>query len=128
MKNVDVVKELYRCVREQDDAGFRRVVTDDLEWVQCAGFPGGAVRHGADEVLAGVLRANRERWNGFAYEVERMLDAGDTVVVLGRYSGRAGTTGKPMSVVAAHVYELVGGKVSRFLMYADTAPMHDALR
>ena len=39
-----------------------------------------------------------------------------------------GMSSKPMSVVAAHVYELVGGKVRRFLMYADTAPMHDALR
>jgi ketosteroid isomerase-like protein len=128
MKNVAVVQELYRAFREQDEAAFRRTVTDDVEWIQCEGFPGGGVRRGPDQVWEGVFRANRERWNGFAFEIERSLDAGDAVVVLGRYSGRAASTGRPMSAAAAHVYELVGGRVRRIRMFADTAPMQDALR
>ena len=36
MTNVEVIQELYRCFREQDDEGFRSICTDDLEWIQLA--------------------------------------------------------------------------------------------
>lgn len=39
MANVDVIQALYRCFREKDYEGFRRICTDDLERIQNQGFP-----------------------------------------------------------------------------------------
>ncbi len=127
MTNIEVNRELYRCFRGRDDEGFLRICTEDLEWVQNAGFPNGAVRHGPQAVVEGVFRGNRGEWDGFAYHIDEMLDAGASVVVLGRYEGIHHRTRKPMQAAAAHVYDLRDGRVCRFRMFADTKPMWDAM-
>ena len=127
MTNIKVIEELYRCFREKDDEGFRRICTDDIQWIQNSGFPQGAVRVGAQAVIEGVFRGNRREWDGFAYQIEEMLDAGSAVVVIGRYEGRHHRTHKSMQAAAAHVYDLRDGKVSRFRMFADTKPMWDCM-
>lgn len=127
MTNVEVIQALYRCFLDKDDAGFRRLCTDDLEWVQNQGFPHGAVRSGADEVIEGVFKGNRREWDGFAYRIEEVLDAGSSVVVIGRYEGQHRITRKPMQAAAAHVYDLREGKICRFRMFADTKLMWDAM-
>lgn len=127
MTNIEVIAELYRCFHEKDDDGFRRICTDDIQWIQNQGFPQGAVRVGAQAVIEHVFQGNRREWDGFAYQIEDMLDAGSSVVVIGWYEGRHHLTQKRMQAAAAHVYDLRDGKVSRFRMFADTKPMWDAM-
>ncbi|NJQ98080.1 MAG: hypothetical protein HC784_11620, partial [Hydrococcus sp. CSU_1_8] len=67
-----------------------------------------------------VFKANDNNWKNFAYEIEQFLDAGDSVIVIGKYSGYHRISGKSMSAVAAHVYDLREVKVCRFRMFADT--------
>lgn len=127
MSNTDIIQELYRSFREKDDEAFRKICTDDLEWIQNEGFPNGAVRRGADAVIEGVFRRNQSDWEGFRFHIEQMLDAGSSVVVIGRYEGRHHATRKQMTAAAAHVYDLRDGKVCRFRMFADTKRMWDAM-
>jgi len=127
MTNIETIQELYRCFREQDDEGFRKLCTHDLEWVQNPGFPNGATRKGADAVIEGVFKGNRSLWEDFAYHIETFLDAGASVVVIGAYQGRHSLTKKPMQAAAAHVYDLRDGKIARFRMFADTKTMWDAM-
>lgn len=127
MTNVEVIQELYRCFLEKDDDGFRRICTDDLEWIQNAGFPNGATRKGADVVIEAVFKGNRSEWEGFSYDISQVLDAGSTIVVIGRYAGIHHATKKPMQAAAAHVYDLRGERVCRFRMFADTKSMWDAM-
>lgn len=63
MTNVEVIQQLYRCFREKDDEGFRRICADDVEWIQNVGFPHGAVHSGANAVIEGVFRGNRREWD-----------------------------------------------------------------
>ncbi|HRI87628.1 MAG TPA: nuclear transport factor 2 family protein [Candidatus Hydrogenedentes bacterium] len=125
--NVELVQELYRCFREKDDAGFKRICSDDIEWIQNPGFPNGATYIGAAAIVEQVFNANRGIWDGFSYRIDEILDAGDSVVVLGRYEGRHNISGKHMIASAAHVYDLQGGKVRRFRMFADTKSIWDAM-
>lgn len=118
-----VVRELYDAFASKDDATLRRVIHPDVLWIQCDGFPGGGVRHGADEVFSEVFGALRGTWEDWAAEVEEYLPAGDTVVVLGRYTGRHRETKKSVVSVFAHVYDVEDGRVVRFRQIADTAPM-----
>jgi uncharacterized protein len=127
MNNIKVVKELYRAFREQDYDAFVSITTDDIEWIQNEGFPGGATYKGSSAVIEGVFKANNDKWEGFAYHIEDILDAGNSVVVIGKYSGRDRISGKLMSAAAAHIYDLREGKVCRFRMFADTKTIWNAM-
>ena len=54
-QNLKVVQELYAAFERKDADVLRKVLRTDVEWVQCAGFPGGDRRRGADEVLSKVF-------------------------------------------------------------------------
>jgi ketosteroid isomerase-like protein len=90
-------------------------------------FPSGATRQGASEVIEEVFKANNNNWESFAYNIEEFLDAGNSVIVIGMYTGRHRISGKLMSANAAHVYDLFDGKVCRFRMFADTKKIWDAM-
>jgi ketosteroid isomerase-like protein len=75
---------------------------------------------GPEAVLQGVFARCAGEWDGFAVDVSEVLDAGDAVVVLGRYKGTFKETGRPQHTQFAHVWRVEGGKVTRFQQYADT--------
>lgn len=127
MSNIEIIQELYRAFHKKDYNAFLHICADDLEWVQNEGFPGGTTRRGAAEVIEGVFKANDSNWEGFAYQIEQFLDAGDSIVVIGQYVGHHRISGKSMRASAAHVYDLRDGKVCRFRMFADTKAIWDAM-
>ena len=120
------VERLYAAFAARDELGLRELLHPDVAWNQCEGFPGGASRRGAEDVIAGVLRGNDQRWTGFSVDVERFLVDGPHVVVLGAYAGTHAETGRRMRSVFAHVYEVDAGRVRRFDQIADTWPMVQA--
>ncbi len=126
MNNIEVIQELYRAFREKDYDAFLSFSTEDLEWVQNEGFPGGATRKSASEVVERVFKANNTNWEGFAYQIEQFLDADNSVIVIGMYAGCHRVSGKSMRAAAAHVYDLRDGKVCRFRI-ADTKTIWDAM-
>lgn len=125
-RNVRVVRKLYEAFARRNEAALRRLLHPDVDWIQCAGFPGGDHRRGVDEVLEEVFSAVQSKWKGFAAEVDDYLDAGSTVVVLGRYTGEYADTGRSMVAVFAHVYELEDDRIVRFRQIADTQQMIEA--
>ena len=127
MNNIEVIRELYRAFRAKDYDAFLSISTEDLEWIQNEGFPGGATHKGASEVVEKVFKANTNNWEGFAYQIEQYLDAGKSVIVIGTYIGQHRISGKSMDAAAAHVYDLRDGKVCRFRMFADTKTIWDAI-
>lgn len=120
MTNLEIIQELYGAFREKDYEAFLHICTPDLEWIQNEGFPQGATYRGATSVVEGVFKSNDERWEKFSFRVDQYLDAGDSVIVIGAYVGCNRQTQKPLRAAAAHVYDLVDGKVCRFRMFADT--------
>ena len=50
-----------------------------------------------------------------------VIDGGDTVVIEGRYKGKARKTGKAFDAQFAHVWQFRDRKVLRFQQYTDTA-------
>ena len=123
MSNIAVVEDLYGAFTGEDEARLRELLDPDVEWIQCAGFPGGGHRHGVDEVLEKVFRGLRDAWNDWRTEIDQYLDAGETVVVLGRYTGTHAATNRAMTAVFAHVYDVQAGRITRFRQYADTAEL-----
>ena len=126
MDNVTIARDLYDAFGRKDEAQLRELLHPEVEWIQCAGFPGGGHRHGIEEVLGKVFGALRSAWHDWRVEVNEYLDAGDAVVVLGRYAGTHGETGRSMEAVFAHVYDIEGGRITRFRQFTDTVPITEA--
>ncbi len=126
MNNLHVVENLYKAFRSKDDSRLRQLLAADVEWIQCAGFPGGGRRTGVEEVLEQVFAGLDAQWRNFRVEVDEYLDAGAAVVVLGRYAGTHGQTGRSMEAVFAHVYDVHDGRITRFRQITDTVPIVQA--
>lgn len=100
---------------------MRRLLHPDVEWIQCAGFPGGGRWKGVDAVFEKVFGALSSAWSTWRAEVDEVLDAGDEIVVLGKYAGTHAATGKSMTALFAHVYRVEAGRVVRLRQITDTA-------
>lgn len=59
-------------------------------------------------------------WDGFAAIPSQFVAEGDTVVVLGEYSGAFRATGRAFRAPFAHVWKLRDGRVTTFTQITDT--------
>ena len=82
---------------------------------------------GPQAVAAGVFARLGGEWDGFAVKMDEILDAGDTVVACGRYTGSYKATGKPINAQVVHVWTIADGKLAAFQQYTDTLQMARAI-
>jgi ketosteroid isomerase-like protein len=101
---------------------------DDIEWQQAQGLPHGGTYRGLAEVRRNVFDPlDRDWWSEFAAAPDEFLDAGEEVVVLGRYRGVAKETGRRLDVPFVHIWSLRDGKAWRFRQFLDTHGWVEAL-
>ncbi len=62
-----------------------------------------------------------ERFDDFRMQCDQYLDAGEHVVVTGRFLGRGKETGNELNAPFAHIWTMRNGKVTQFRNYTDTA-------
>lgn len=121
--NLEIIRGAYDAFARGDVPAVLAVLSPDIVWNEAENFPY-ADRNpyvGPDAVVEGVFARLGGEWDFWNLEVERILDAGDTIVSLGRYRARHSETGKDLDAQFAHVWSLEDGKVTRFQQYADTA-------
>ena len=103
-------------------------MADDIVWEQAQGLPHGGIYHGIADVRRSVFDPlDAEWWAEFHARPDEFVEAGDQVVVLGRYTGRAKGTGRPLDVPFVHVWSWRDGKTVRFRQFLDTAGWNAAL-
>ena len=129
MSNVAIVRRSYVAFARDDMDGVVGDMHPDIVWHQAQGLPHGGVYHGLAEVRRNVFDPlDRDWWSEFTAEPDEFLDAGDEIMVLGRYRGVAKETGKKLDVPFVHVWTLQDGKAVRFRQFLDTAGWVEALR
>lgn len=89
MTNADLVRGVYESFAAGDVDAVLGAMSPDIVWTEAENFPyaDGNPYVGPQAVLEGVFARCNGEWDGFGVEVEEILDAGDTVVALGRYVG-----------------------------------------
>lgn len=94
----------------------------EIVWQQAQGLPHGGTYHGLEHVRRAIFDPlDEEWWDGFRADPDEFIEAGDDVVVLGRYTARAKGTGRLLDVPFAHVWTFRDGKAIRFRQFLDTA-------
>jgi ketosteroid isomerase-like protein len=125
---VDIVRRSYEAFARDDMDGVTADMHPDIEWHQAQGLPHGGLYKGLAEVRRNVFDPlDDEWWDEFSADPDEFLDAGDEVVVIGRYRGIAKGTGKVLDAPFVHVWTFRGDKAIRFRQYLDTAGWNDAL-
>ncbi|HEY0412993.1 MAG TPA: nuclear transport factor 2 family protein [Allosphingosinicella sp.] len=121
-ENVDLIRSIYAAFAAGDVPGVVARMDEGIVWNEAENFPyaDGNPYEGPDAILGGVFARLGSEWDGFAAEPEEYLDAGDTVVVLGRYRGTHRGTGRAFYAQMVHVWRVEGGKAARFQQYTDT--------
>ena len=123
--NVAVVRRFYDNIGSPD--GVRQLLSPNIRWEIVPGFPYGGDYLGVEAVFGdffGHVLSDFEEWRTAATE---LYDAGDRVLALGTYSGRAKTTGKTFTARFSHLWTLDGGRMVRLQQCADTAQISKTL-
>ena len=89
--------------------------------------PSGAEWLGPDAVVQNLFDKLGADWEGFTSHPKEFHDAGDVVVVEGRYTAKHNATGKSLDAQVCHVWRVRDGKVASFQQYVDTAQLQDAM-
>lgn len=120
--NVATIRSLYAAFAAGDIPAVLGLMAADIVWNEAENFPyaDGNPYIGPQAVLEGVFARLGGEWDGFAAVPEDYLDAGDSVVVLGRYRGTCKATGRALDGEMAHVWRMRDGKAAAFRQFTDT--------
>jgi ketosteroid isomerase-like protein len=125
---VDAVRRSYEAFERGDMEAVVADMDEEIEWHQAQGLPHGGTYRGLDAVRKAIFDPlDDEWWDDFRADPSEFIDAGDHVVVLGRYTGRAKATGRSLDVPFAHVWTFRDEKAVRFRQFLDTAGWVGAL-
>lgn len=127
MSDLDKIKSVYGALAKGDVPGLLEVLSADIEWTEAEGFPYAGTYRGPKAVLEGVFMRLATEWEGFAAVPHEFIDGGDTIVVVGKYSGVYKATNKSFQADFAHVWKVREGKAVRFVQYVDTLLVHRAV-
>jgi len=120
--NVPLIRGIYEAFGRGDIPAVLGAMSPDIEWNEAENFPyvDGNPYRGPDAIVGGIFARLGGEWDGFAAVPDEFLDAGDTVVMLGRYKGTYKATGRAFDAQVAHIWRVESGKAVRFQQLTDT--------
>lgn len=130
MSNVEIARSVYEAFGRGDIPSVLESMDPDIEWREAEGNPyqpSGEAWHGPDAVLQNLFMKLGEDWDAFTVHPKEFHDAGDTVVVEGRYTATHRVTGKSLDAQVCHVLKIRDGKLASFQQFVDTAQLQDAM-
>lgn len=125
--NLQIISDHYAASARGDVAAMMADVTPDARWTEMAGFPCAGTYIGPAEVTRNVFQVLGSQWEGYRFELERLVDGGDRIVGIGTYAGTFRATGKSMRARAVHVWLLADGRITAFEQFCDTLLVAQAM-
>ena len=125
---IDVVQELYRMALDGHEEAIAQLVTPDIVWEILESFPHGGIYTGSQAVFGRFLPKLRADFHDWKAQPDEFVDAGDTIVALGHYSGTLQTNGVHIVAPFCHIWTLKNGKIARLRQCADTAKCAQAMQ
>lgn len=127
-ENVNTVRGMYEAFGQGDIPTVLAALDPQVEWWEAENFiyADHNPYNGPDAVLSVFVRIATE-WDGFTVSPEEILDAGETVIGRGYYSGAYKKNGERVRAQFAHLFTFRDGKVVKFQQYTDTAQFLQAV-
>ena len=125
----DTVRGIYEAFGAGDVPTIIAALDPQVEWWEAENHPY-ADRNpyvGPEAILEGVFMRIGNEWAGFTVAPGNILDAGETIVSHGHYSGTFKSTGKHVRAQFAHFFSFRDGKIVKVQQYTDTAQFSEAV-
>ena len=123
----ELVKTHYEANDRRDIAGMIADIADDCRWTEMDGFPCAGTYIGGQAIVDNVFKALGGMFDSYAFELERLLDAGDSAVGIGTYTGTHKGTGKSFTERVVQVWGGSGGKIRTFEQFTDTLRVTESM-
>ena len=128
--NITAVQNLYAAFGRGDIDTIIVGAAPDIDWESVgrkSDYPAFGPRKGAAQVREFFkIVADNEEFSAFS--PREFYAADDKVFVLGSYSLKMKSTGKPVACEWVHVFTFRDGKVTRWREHTDTAQIADGYR
>lgn len=131
VSNVQRIQDLYEAFAQGDIPTVMGAMDPKIEWREAEGnpyAPDGKPWVGPDQILQELFIRLGTEWDAFTVHPKEFYDAGDTVIVEGRYTGTYKETGESADTQMCHIFKLRDGKVTSFQQYLDTAKMQSVMK
>lgn len=130
MSNIQQAREIYDAFNRGDIATVLGTFDPGIEWREAEGnpyAPSGSPWTGPDAVMQNLFVKMGADWDDFTVHPKSFHEAGETLVVEGRYTGTCNRTGRSMDAQVCHVLKFREGKVTSFQQFVDTAQLQDVM-
>lgn len=119
--DVETVRSAYDAFNRKDIAAVLAVYDPEIEWTEAGGgrSPSGTFR-GPENVANQVFAAVPQNFDDFGAEPEQVIDAGDHIVVVGRFRGKA-KSGATLDAPFVHVQRMRNGKIVSFRNFVEAS-------
>ena len=126
-ENARLVQHNYQSVKAGDIPTLLNSLTEDIQWQlpEMENVPYAGKWQGREQV-GQFFSTLAEVQDVGEFEPKEFIAQGDKVVVLGRFSMRIKSMGRDFGSDWAHVWTVLGGKVTHFREYVDTATVSGA--
>lgn len=118
---IDIIREGYEAYRRKDFPALIALLGPDIEAHQSDLVPWGGSYQGLDQF--GEFMGKLTNYVDTEVVPEEFVEAGDTVVVIGRSQGSVKATGGAFDVRTVHVWKLREGKAVSLSVYLDKLAM-----
>lgn len=126
MSNIETVNKIYAAFGAGDITAVLASLDGSVAWREAEGNPyrpSGEAWVGPDAVLENLFQKLGEEWIDFSCHPDKLHEAGDVVVMEGRYTGTFKATDRTLDAQVCHVWTLRDGRVTAFQQYVDTAQL-----
>jgi ketosteroid isomerase-like protein len=126
VSEVQRLKDWYAGLSEGNLELVFAALDSDIEWRQAEGNPyqpSGAPWFGREAIKQNLFAKLAADWENFAVIPHSFHDAGDIVVVEGRYTGTFKRTGGRLDAQFCHIWQVRNGGLARFQQYVDTGQL-----
>jgi ketosteroid isomerase-like protein len=126
---LETVRKFYGAIADGDAETALGLIPDTLAWHEAAGMPyaGPEPYHGPAEVAERVLGPINQDVDGLALSDLDFRGLGDSVLVLGRYTGHGRASGVRVDQPFAHIWRFAGATPVEFRQYTDVSTFKAAL-
>lgn len=100
---IHVVQELYRVALAGQEETIAQLVIPDMVWEILESFPHGGIYAGIPAIFGQFLPKLQADFHDWHAQPDELIDAGDTIVALGHYSGTLKTNGVHIVAPFCHI-------------------------
>ena len=126
-EKAEAITKAYDAFNQGDLDGAVELWTDDIQWEgpNEERVPGGGTYSGKDEAKQALANIG-ENFESFSSAPDEIIEADDTVVVLGHAEGKT-KNGGDVKVPFVHIWRFEGDKIKRGQLLTDTSEVLKAL-